>query len=382
MINFEEIVLSSLIEEEVILEAATPMLGSNFAQQWDDSNSQVLGNLRDYFFNTFNIDRNWPASNKIFAIARDQTVRQRADSLVEYAEHFPLLDFLWYLITETGFDPTKVDLDDTKITNHAKNFQNLCYKSNQGPNINPLFGYSPITSVAVVVQRPLQKKISNQLIGKLSLQNCNDKSIKDTLYFLLEARKKVRTSILQKPIPSAIPFIDKILINPQSYAGKVQIPPELRSVYDRTDGETIIELAQTMQDFFESESATASSAKGKGNLLNTKDVKLKNTLMEFISNNLKKHSPNDNIFTFIKSNKPFYAPGNISNTMPGGYNIANIRTINTPQAKALIKELESFANYISEGEPKDRAGKFQRAAQGTASALKSISSAIGPTPGW
>lgn len=374
MINFKDVVLSYL-EEQTPAPApvGTQQQVLTLATSWDDNNSPVLNNLRDYLLKTFNIDRSWPDSNKIFAIARDQTIRQRADSLVEYAEHFPLLDFLWYLMSkEKGFDPTKIDLDDAKITKHATDFQNLCSKSNQGTNINPLFGYTPITSVANVIKRPLQKKISNQLIGKLSLQNYSGKSIKEALYFLLEARKKARSSVIKQTVPSAIPFIDKILADPQSYAGKVQIPPQLRAIYDRVDGETLIDLAQTMHEFFESEYTYAVSLQKQ---LASKNVKIKTTFAEFISNSLVKDSKFPNKFAFIntKTNKVIAQEGNIPTNTKGGYTIANIKTINTPQAKALIKELENFANYISEGEPSNLVGKLQA----TASGVKSVESALG-----
>ena len=383
MINFKDVVLSYLEEaagdnpadnsNKETVDAAAKEL-SSFATKWNDAGTNELSNLKDYFFTTFNMDKKWPESSKIFRVAVEYAKRPSAESLVQYAEQFPLLDFLWYIISkETNFDLEKDDLDSAKIKIHVDTFKAACSKANQGTNVNPLFGYVPYTGIAATAQRLLQKKISNQLIGKLSLQNYNGKSIKEALYFLLEARKKARSSVIKQTVPSAIPFIDKILADPQSYAGKVQIPPQLRAIYDRVDGETLIDLAQTMQDFFESESTIASNAKGKGNLLNTKDVELKNTFMDFISNNLKKESPNSNVFTFIKSNKPFYATGSIPNKMPGGYTIANIRTINTPQAKTLIKELESFASYISEGEPRNLVGKLQA----TAAGLKSVESALG-----
>lgn len=382
MINFKEIVLTYLEEaaednptdnsNKETVDAAAKEL-SSFATKWNDAGTNELSNLKDYFFTTFNMDKKWPESSKIFRVAVEYAKRPSAESLVQYAEQFPLLDFLWYIISkETNFDLEKDDLDSSKIKIHVDTFKAACGKANQGTNVNPLFGYVPYTGIAATAQRLLQKKISNQLIGKLSLQNYNGKSIKEALYFLLEARKKARSSVIKQTVPSAIPFIDKILADPQSYAGKVQIPPQLRAIYDRVDGETLIDLAQTMQDFFESEYATAISSQKQ---LSSKNIKVKTTFMDFISNNLTKESKVPNKFAFIntKSNKLIYQQGNIPANVKGGYTIANIRTINTPQAKTLIKELESFANYISEGEPKNLVGKLQA----TAAGLKSVESALG-----
>jgi hypothetical protein len=363
MVNFEKLV------EAVIFEQV--QTNAPFALFYADSTE--LGDIRTFFAQTFSIQQIWPNSSSTFPILQDTYVRPRAESLVPFAENYPLIDFVWYIVDKNQGKTNVLDLSSSitfdlkSMKNLEQSFLNACKKNNPGTNLNPLFGYSPISTKAVANQKPLQRKISNSLIGKLSLDAFNNLSIRKALYGILENRKKVRSSVLKnKNIPNAIKWIDGILQDPKKYAGQKQIPTQIKSLYDGVTGEALIEIAQTMHDFFDAEaSATAQQLLGN----NSKTVT--NEFMEFAAN----QPLQNNAYVFKFQPSGLGISPHLSKT-PGGYTIQNIKKINTPQAKALINILTDFASFVSEGEPRDWAGIISGVSQ-IAQGLKGLGGTMG-----
>lgn len=378
MINFREVVLSYLEEQQ----PAPPQTSSQQAKPVDNKkkkaqltqtkqytlrwyyekpNDQPVQTLARYLTETFSMSK-WPDATNLFGVVEEAYKRKVANILVNFDDYFPLMDFLWYVLQLNNKNYSDIiSLDSAVPLNKTMKgmidtFVNNCKTNNPGKNLNPLFGYVPVSNQGKLLQMPLQKHISSTLIGKLALGRFDNLSIKKALYGILEARKKVRSSSLSnKNIPSAVDYVDKILKNPKQYAGQKQIPPQIRSIYDGVTGELLIEIGQSMHDFFESEYYAAITPTLEPTT--TAPPPSEELFMKFIS------SPTGNEdFSFDDKGTQSV---NIQSGK-GGYIISNVRTINTPQAKALISELETFANYISEGEPKDLVGK-----------LKSISSTLG-----
>ena len=200
----------------------------------------------------------------------------------------------------------------------------------------------------------MQKKIAQNTVGMLSLKNFDDLSIRKALYGILENRRKIRAAVVKNDnLPNAIRWIDGILENPQAYSGQIQIPSEIQASYDRVTGEQLVQLSNTIHDFYEAEAGSAqvalSAVDGSGKPLPTETP-----FMEFISN--EPLPVNKFVFKFtptISGESP-----NLT-SVSGGYLIKNIKNIDTPQAKELIAELTNLANHVSEGEPSDIAGALR-----------------------
>lgn len=339
--------------KKLVLEALSSSALSAFYKDTGE-----LTKLRTFLEKKFNINT-WPDSNSLFPILHDTMIRTRAESLIRFADIFPLLDFIWYFVIknpknnksgEVLIDGPSLckDFDTTIVNNVVDNFIKDCDDANGKAttiNLDPLFGYIPLSPTANIIQRPLEKKVSNNAIGKLSLETYNDSSIRKAFYGLLEARKKIRKSIIDpSKIPNSNKFVDGILTDPKAYTGLTEVPGEVRSLYDNVTSRTIVELAIVMHEFFQSE------------LIKFAIKNPKFTFDQFISN-----TPLDAKGSYILTNQPTGLASPVSKPAdplpgPGGYTIANIKKINTPQSKELITELEDFATYISEGEPSNKLG--------------------------
>ena len=376
MINFKDVVLSYLEEQTPTPTAKQPATKKPKQPQaaqgtlfWHYTNHEKgeLKELARFLAESFSINK-WPDATSLFVSVEEAYKRKVANILVNFDDYYPLMDFLWFVLQNNNKNYSEIIKPDSKfkivgLKALANKFKDSCKALNPGKNLNPLFGYTPVSAQGKLLQQPLQKHISNSLVGKMSLQNFNNLSTRKALYGILEARKKVRSSALSnKNIPTAVDYIDNILKTPEQYAGQQQIPPQLRSLYDGVTGNILIEISQAFHEFFESEyySATVSAPEQP---VPKPSAEL---FMQFISN----PSGNED-FAFPIANKEYPSTNVVAGS--GGYTISNIKKINTPQAKAVISELEIFANYVSEGEPKDLVSKLQA----TASALKGVESALG-----
>lgn len=368
MINFNQIVKKMLFEQEAT--------ANTLAFFYDDQSQLAL--LRNFLTQTFGIQTTWPSAASVFPILQDTYVRPRVESIVPFADKYPLIDFVWYVVDQNKQDAKILNLksntifDQSQIDQFEQNFINAIKKNNAGINLNPLFGYMPLSSKAVANQKPLQKKISNSIVGKMSLDNFKTFGLKKALYGILENRKKIRTAVIKnKNIPSAVKWIDKILNEPQSYAGQKQIPSEIKAVYDRVTGEVLIEIANAFHDFYESETSAAEQGVKNSNV-NKSPV---TTFDDFISND----SLVSNRFIFkFKPGGLAYSPHGLN--LQGGYTVENVRKINTPQAKAVINILTTFASYVREGEPTELLTKIVGTLSGVTQIAKGLSLGV-PTMG-
>jgi hypothetical protein len=156
MIDFRKLVLEAIA------------VNSKLSDFYNDSSSMSV--LRSFLQSTFKIN-SWPSSGSLFPIANDVYQRQRAESLIPFIKIFPLLDFIWYFIQNNGSTrkSTEILIDNSgtklfspmSVERLSSTFATECKGANPGNNLDPLFGYHPISPTAIVLQKPLINKASS-----------------------------------------------------------------------------------------------------------------------------------------------------------------------------------------------------------------------------
>lgn len=383
MIDFESIVESLLTEGAL---SPGPHAIIEFYKNHNDELKEITGFLQTNFSII-----NWPTNGAGFlSLLADATSRVNASPLTPYVKQFPLMDFLWFVAEQVnsakkkevlnghepitkGTGPTEIQDNSTGPVGIPREFLDRSTAGSYTPGSNPLYGYSPISTTGLGYLGVLQRKYQSDFLGEFNLKTFDDFSLKRALYGLLEIRKKTRRSIVNvDKIPQDMDWINKIILNPGDYSGKIQIPPKLKSLYDNASASQIIQIAKSFQSFYENEIAqTLTIVPGL-----TGTSQPAQDLESFISNSAIK----DNTFKFNFSTPVVYESPNlyaISSISKGGYLIKNIKLIDSDAAKEVISLLTNFGNFISEGEPINWSGAIQgigQMAQGIAGLGKATGS--------
>lgn len=346
MVDFKKLVLEAIA-------APSPLIDF-----YNDSTSfpKIKAKIKQFFgYDQFPPDT-------IFGPLEYAFTRTTATQLENYARFFPVIDLMFF-ITEKEIKGTNITGADILKTGKHKidpskiNVYDQAFASNFDAHVsggNPFFDYIPQSTIGGTIHLTISKKLSKMVVGQLALENFDQFSIKRALYGLLEGHRKLKLSIFQgkNTPPSSIKFVDDILLNPNKFAGgKTEIPDQFKSLYNSVSVKEIISIAVTANKLFETELT-------RFNINNPKT-----TFDNFISN-----EPLDNNQKFIIQSTPKGYNGVLSKPADpkpgkGGYTIANIKQLNTPQSRELIKELEDLGNYIREGEPVDWSGVLSGATQ-------------------
>ena len=385
MINFREVVLSYLEE------SASGGDYDNLHKLVEDT--IVVTDINDEFkkcYTTFNMTA--ADLKNILQIVGPQIKYKpaTAKNFLDYRDYFPVMDLFAYLSEPWGAKAT--DAFDANKTNPAKilltrydafigSGSNSLIKRTNAVDADPLFDYTPLSAWAIALQGPLRRAIAQEKFGRIALDKFNGENIKKTIYGLLEVRKSIRVSHIKNPrnVPNAVSYIDKILFNPKQFiGGQTKVPVQFKSIYNSNVIDSLVDIAITAEELYETQFKE---------MLPVDETPPKTTLQEFLENKtIKTYTASSdtapevleggNFFCFKGSKTGIDSKQTtLTNNGPGegGYIIKNIKQMKSNTAQELIKKLASFANYISEGEPRNLAGKLQA----TASALKGVESALG-----
>lgn len=362
-----------LVYESITFLEDTSQRSGYFEEFYKNTNDLV--DLRNFFNKTYNISTTWPQANQLFPILKDTYIRKTAESLMPFVDYYPIIDFVWYVAEAYGTAVLELSsvatgkhlvLKSTDVEEKAKEFITTNKENNKGTGLNPLnplYGYSPVSSKAIAYLGPIQNKHTNSLIGKLSLDNFQDLSLKRALYGILEVRRKVRVNVIKNQnIPTSVDWVNKILENPSTYAGQTQIPTELAALHNNISAEQLITIATAFHTFYNYEqSETFETNKTQNNKISNKNTTT--PFLNFISN----EPLIDNNFQFKFDYMPFTPPS--LEGKDGGYTIKNIRTFESEAAKNVIEQLTLLASYVSNGvEIPDRLQKIAQGASQIASA--------------
>jgi hypothetical protein len=288
-----------------------------------------------------------------------------------YIEFFPYIDFLTYVIQEAIKEQkpllTKFNTSDNDLLQRASAAVDsyiVHFKSKAIKNGWPL-DYAPITPRATILQSDLRKRQYNSVVGQLALSNYASKSLQEAIFGLLKARKIARDPNNKAPNDSN--YIQQLLLTPEKFAGgNVQIPQDLRRLYDSVTAETLIQIGVAIKQFFESEKTLRQqqiSAKKSSSAIET-------SIQQFFVNEPK----DSDAFVWQIDNKaqtkPLMGILRAPSGLSGGYTIENIKKMSSKSEHAanLYKQLENFANYTKTKEATDWAG-VARGVQKVASSL-------------
>ena len=397
-ISFVDLVNRCLLSEQ-------QQADKTFFGSYNDIVNVKLAFIKDQYFK----DMIWPTDTlSFFGKLHEILIRKGAVSLfkdlVKTYDCLPLIDFYAVLATElfrqsyemnkttgkqTGssvgiYIPTSQKDDyslstkilDDVITTFKTNFEKRARRDG-----HPVEDYTPLNDEILKLKTSMLKEIYDSLIGRLSLTNYQQNSIKETIYGLLEARKTARTQTLKNPtVPPANKLIDDILLTPEKYAGgKQMVPAQFKKMYDDVTVEQLAKISLLAQNLYKSEAIQFSE---KEEIYEIFPRKITTTFNEFLENSsLQPTSDNQDFFMFdlrVKENVgPDVGTTKVYNPdIPNGYIISNIsEKIKTPEARELIKELQSFGNYIRHQKPTDMLGVL-KGVSGVTGALAKLG---GPT---
>ena len=306
--------------------------------------------------------------------------RTSAAQMIAYASYTPIITFIADLASKaTPADnvearfrsvPISKALFDSMANNFIKALKNA-------PTKNPI-DFKPInTAEATYIIQQVLKGNQNQLIAAASLENYMSNNIKETIYKILEARKKVRLATLSdKSVPDQGKAVLDVLLHPENYAGgRYAFSDKVSSdkIYTRAVHTQLLELGLQIKAFFQSEAGRLS--RGVENKEAISDTKNQNKIsVSDMEHNLFLNNAS------LDSNR-FYAFHSEStrdeviaeDVGQGGYIIKNIKKLSMSsenvQAKEMYEKLLEFANYVKEGEITD----WIKVAQGAKQIAKGLS---------
>jgi hypothetical protein len=397
LISFTKLVEKCLIEQQ----QSEP----SFFQSYDTVVKVKLAFIKDQFFK----DLIWPADTlSFFGKIHEILIRKGAVSLfkdlIKTYDCLPIIDFYAVLATELfrqSYEMRKVSgkeigsspgiyiptsqkddyilslaILDKTIAEFKSNFEKRARRDG-----HPVEDYTPLNDEVLKLKSSMLKEIYDSLIGKLSLTNYQQNSIKETIYGFLEARKDARLKTIKNPtVPPANQLIDDILLTPEKYAGgKQMVPAQFKKMYNDVTVEQLAKIALLAQNLYKSEAVQLSE---KEDIYEVFPRKIATTFNQFLENSsLHFTADNKNFFMFdlrVEDSKgPDVGIKKVYNPeIPNGYTISNIsEKIKSPEARELIKELQSFGNYIRYQKPADVLG-VMKGISGITGALSKLG---GPT---
>ena len=319
------------------------------------NNSSEISKTRQAIRENYSID--FPPADPFFALIEAAYVRTTADKLINYVKFWPVVDFVMFVLEKEKKSGTDIllrgspePIDKTNMDSYDTLFTDNFNKRVLGTH--PFRSYVPLSGKANVLYTVISKQISSQIIGQLALANFDTKSIKEAFYGLLNAHKKIRMFGLNDANPFEDNFfIDDLIINYKKYAGgNVEIPAKLKLLYDNVHAESIYSIAIAINTFFESEKNSLISPY-RDMLIKNVNNKIGDFILNRPINTLTKLFEYDCVLE-SKANPTLQQAKKIpKSNLVGGYTIKNIKTIDSKPAKDLIQALETFGDYIKEGEP-------------------------------
>lgn len=184
-------------------------------------------------------------------------------NFTDYTESFPIIDFVLFVV-QTSLGKTKAILgdfetaivnDDTKnVATQASNSYINKFAANAAKDSWPL-DYPSLTSQARMLEVGLRKKLADNVVGSLALEQLYGRSIYYAVLALLAGREKIRNPF--RSVPSSNKFIDEILYgNYEKYAGGGEmVKGKYARMWDQVSVEKLIELGKSVRNFYEQQKA-------------------------------------------------------------------------------------------------------------------------------
>ena len=378
--NFEEIVLCYLEEANA---SPSGVFKQNSIGAYILDPSSNFRKTYDPFF----VSPDETTLEKMITMMERNWTRQSDKSFAPFAKYFVVFDFLAYCYEKSSksvqASPKMAFFADTakKIYPWIDGTSAAFFK-NKHLFSDPL-EINTSSAFGMKLQLGL-KMISSDNLGKeVFKQEAYQKlNIEQALYAFVAARQNNRKKILNlDKIPAPSKEITNLILTSDVAGGKKPIPTDALNKYSENFSRELMFLGVAARQLWEFEQQKYSVNQTANTFENfIKNVPLTQNVPS--TNPISSTPSKITAYTFATSSGPIYA-SNEKDPGDGGYIIKNIIEMSESgknnAARNFMDKLYSFADYIHQGE--SLAGRFQKAAQGTASALKSISSALGPTPG-
>ena len=408
MINFKNIVVNHLLKEELLIETGAPPTqgfalleaiykGEQVDNKANDAKTafdELKRKLNEYGMNLTGTNPNL----RTMCAQLTNMSKNNAGFFVNAGlhEYYPLADFLC-LVGNTstsgsnfpvGIKSEDASLTHDRITTSANNVLKIVNEK-VGPGGNLLFDYEPISLQISKDHIAIKKKVTNlNGVGNILLENFKDKSILQTLYFILELRRKSR---ILKVCPEKNVSKPSVDVNGYLYniyqRGMEKSNPNLQA-YSRIDTETLFTISKQVFDLFFSEAARHLDSSTKESF-NEKYMKKLGAGMSSIKGpdplykSFIENTPLES-GEFVWKSQPGSDPTETTDvpakTIPGeklvgGYTLGNIMKLNTEESKELITTLRDLVKYIEEGET--MIGAITASLKTLSNALDSVSLTVG-----
>lgn len=362
-------------------------------------------------------------------LCKDPWTSKSAQSFLEKGSLFPVIDLIFYIAEEIARAQGKPsehskDIFASDYPDNVKTIKTALQKANSKFEENAItsnpIDYQPLSTdrgpyIKVQILKHLYK---TEEVSKVFLTNYKGSSIKEAVYWMLAARKKVRAKTIPGgTVPDQGKEVWELMINYTKFAGgidkfsaklssdKVYTQPVWKDLWDiarkadlfyQSEQESAQEVTESLRFFNKNllnedsatDAANAAAEAGKATeqtqQQNPEEKQTENKpqyqflpqFPDFLEN--KRISDNSKKFQFTTTDKKFLTPPS-QQAFDGGYTIENIETMaknNVPGAKQLYDKLTSFANYIREGELVD----WMKVAEGAKSIAQGLSLGV-PTRG-
>ena len=266
MIKFEELVESFLIEQEPVATTqaaaiATDPTFSYFTSPKGQGPYDEFAKAFQTAYGKLPLSNTQELQRLITALEGSSNKNELTISnFTEYTESFPLIDFILYVAqtslgqSKANIGQFKAQIQNDKIKKAADNAAKSYIKTFSNTMKNRQYSwpldYPSLTGQARMLEVGLRKKLADNVVGTLALENLSTKSIYDTVITLLANRKKIRDP--RNTVGPSDKFINDILYGDyKKYAGGGEmVKGKYARMWDQYSVEKLIELGQSIRNFY------------------------------------------------------------------------------------------------------------------------------------
>ena len=290
---------------------------------------------------------------KIFNIWKKCWSRTSASQFFEYGQYMPYIEFMAQVAHLAG-NVTNVDARfETELIQPAAFMAAITtFKAAlvNKPTANPI-DFPVSTAEGQYIATQLKKHIQTNFVGQITLDKYAGKSIKDAIFYILEARKKARLATLSiGTVPNQGKEVLQILLKPDNFAGgNYAFSNKVSSdkIYTRAIHTELLGIGLSARRLFDAECTRLFEKDPTGKGFIDPGPEMGDSAYEVFLNN--GSLDGQNCFAFADD-----GGGTVSATDvgTGGYIVGNLKAISSKNeaAKDLYDKLTELANYVREGE--------------------------------
>ncbi len=289
---------------------------------------------------------------KIFNIWIKCWTRTSASQFFEYSQYLPYIELMAQVANLAPGNPSSVVERFKKapisITAFKTQLDKFKVSIQNRTTANPI-DFPVATAEGQYVATQIRKQLQQNYVGQITLDKFAGNSIKDAIFYILEARKKARLATLSTTsVPDQGPAVTDVLLHPKKYAGGTYAFSNKVSsdkIYTRAIHTELLNIGLAGKRFFDSE-INRLFPKDEQGKFKPPGPKTGDTAYEvFLSNSSKEQG----FYAFDAEEGKVVLAKDVGK---GGYTIGNIKSImgNNEAAKDLYELLMTLANYVREGE--------------------------------